>query len=52
MVSQTITGLRPETPYSVVVIARNGVSNQDDPRNEDSRICRLEVDTLEGIICS
>ena len=49
-VSQSITGLRPETPYSVSVTARNGVSDQDDPGSKESSTCQLQGVTLEGNI--
>ena len=47
-VYHSITGLRPETPYSVTVTARNGVSDQGDPGNEDSSSCQLHEVTLNG----
>ena len=48
VVSHSITGLRPETPYSIAVTTRNGVSDQDVPGNEDLRRCRLEEVTVKG----
>lgn len=49
-VSQSITGLRPETPYSISVTARNGVSDQSDSAgNNGSSRCQLQGTTLNGI---
>lgn len=48
VVSHSITGLQPETLYSVSVTARNGVSDQGDPGNEDSSRCQLQGVTLKG----
>ena len=48
-VSHSITGLRPDTPYSVTVTARNGVSDQGAPGSEDSSRCQLQGGTLNGI---
>ena len=45
-VSHSITGLRPDTPYSVSVTARNGVSDQGAPAGSER--CQLQGGTINS----
>jgi hypothetical protein len=51
-VSHSITGLRPDTPYSVSVTARNGVSDQGGLGSENSSRCQLQGTTINGKLFS
>ena len=46
-VDEVISGLTPDTTYTITVTVHNGVSNQDRD-NEHLRRCQLKTSTSEG----